>query len=158
MVKKISSADWMTIGQVSERTGLATSAIRYYEDERLIFPTRDRAGNRRFRRADIRRLSFIMIAQRLGFPLSRIRQELSALPDARTPSARDWERMSARFGAELDERIATLSALRDKLTGCIGCGCLSMKNCALFNPDDGAASLGAGPRYLMGDAAEDIGH
>ena len=143
----------ITIGQLAARTGLAHSAIRYYEDEGLLHPERTAAGQRRFLRSDIRRLSFVMIAQKLGFPLARIRTLLEALPDRRTPNARDWRRISTEIRAELDARIAELTMLRDKLDDCIGCGCLSLDKCALYNPDDIAARKGAGPRYLLGDKA-----
>lgn len=142
----------IAIGTLAHRTGLAPSAIRYYEDEGLVHPERTAAGQRRFLRSDIRRLSFVMIAQKLGFPLGRIRTLLEALPDRRTPNAGDWAIISSEMRSELDARIAQLTALRDKLDGCIGCGCLSLTKCALYNPDDTAACNGAGPRYLMGDA------
>lgn len=142
----------ITIGALARRTGLAHSAIRYYEDEGLVHPERTAGGQRRFLKSDIRRLSFVMIAQRLGFSLSRIRALLEALPDRRTPDAHDWETISHDIRDELDARIAQLTALRDRLDGCIGCGCLSLENCALYNPDDAAGKRGAGPRYLMGEA------
>ncbi|MFK7938020.1 MAG: redox-sensitive transcriptional activator SoxR [Roseovarius sp.] len=144
----------LTIGYVSRRTGLATSAIRYYEDEGLVTPDRNASGHRRFERADIRRLSFIMISQQLGFTISDIRVALSTLPQGRTPTKSDWARISKQFGQVLDARITTMQALRGRLDGCIGCGCLSLKTCALYNPDDRIAQRGAGPRYLMGDTAE----
>ncbi|MCB1336541.1 MAG: redox-sensitive transcriptional activator SoxR [Maritimibacter sp.] len=145
----------IAIGQLAARTGLAHSAIRYYEDEGLVHPERTAAGQRRFLRADIRRLSFVMIAQKLGFPLARIRALLDALPDRRTPNAKDWAKISTELRGELDRRIAELTALRDKLDGCIGCGCLSLDRCALYNPDDRAAAEGPGPRYLIADRAAD---
>lgn len=145
----------IAIGQLAARTGLAHSAIRYYEDEGLVHPERTAAGQRRFLRADIRRLSFVMIAQKLGFPLARIRALLDALPDRRTPNAKDWAKISTELRFELDTRIAELTALRDKLDGCIGCGCLSLDRCALYNPDDRAAAEGPGPRYLIADRAAD---
>lgn len=151
-----SRAHEITIGTLSQRTGLAPSAIRYYEDEGLVHPERTAAGQRRYLRSDIRRLSFVMIAQKLGFPLARIRALLENLPDRRTPNARDWAKISAEMRAELDARIADLEALRDTLDGCIGCGCLSLDKCALYNPGDKAAARGAGPRYLMGDKASAI--
>lgn len=141
------------IGTLSKRTGLAPSAIRYYEDEGLVHPERTAAGQRRYLRSDIRRLSFVMIAQKLGFPLARIRALLNRLPDKRTPNARDWRKISAEMRGELDARIAELERLRDTLDGCIGCGCLSLEKCALYNPGDRAAENGSGPRYLMGDTA-----
>ena len=146
----------LTIGYVSERTGLPVSAIRYYEDEGLVHPDRNAGGHRRYTRADIRRLSFVMISQGLGFSIAEIREALAGLPEDRAPSKRDWGRISARFGAELDARIAQMQSLRDRLDGCIGCGCLSLKTCTLYNPRDKAATRGAGPRYLMGDRSDEI--
>lgn len=146
----------ISIGTLASRTGLAHSAIRYYEDEGLVHPERTAAGQRRFLRSDIRRLSFVMIAQKLGFPLARIRSLLEALPHRRTPNAGDWEKISTEMRGELDARIAELVALRDKLDGCIGCGCLSLEACALYNPDDRARAKGAGPRYLLGDKAKPL--
>ncbi len=137
------------IGQVAARTGLALSAIRYYEDEGLVYPERTAAGQRRFLRSDIRRLSFVMIAQRLGFSLARIRALLQDLPEQRTPTARDWAKISTEIRGELDERIAQLERLRDTLDGCIGCGCLSLENCALYNPGDTAGEEGPGPRFVV---------
>ena len=141
----------LTIGELSDRTGLSVSAIRHYETEGLVRPWRTDAGQRRFERADIRRLSFVMIAQGLGLSLSDIRRHLDGLPNHRTPNTRDWERISHAVRADLDARIAALTQLRDKLTGCIGCGCLSLDRCALYNPKDRARKLGQGPRYLLGD-------
>ena len=144
----------LSIGQESERTGLAASAIRFYEDEGLVHPFRTDSGQRRFDRADIRRLSFVMISQGLGFSLPQIREALKSLPEGRTPTKRDWERISARFRRDLDARITQMQALRDRLDGCIGCGCLSLQTCKLYNPDDRVARKGKGPRYLMGDTPE----
>ena len=141
----------LTIGQVSERTGLAPSAIRFYEEQALVHPLRTASGQRRFDRSDIRRLSFVMISQSLGFSLPDIRTALDTLPENRAPTKRDWERISARFRRELDTRISRMTALRDKLDGCIGCGCLSLSTCKLYNPEDRARTAGAGPRFLMGD-------
>ena len=144
----------ISIGTLARRTGLAVSAIRYYETLGLVRPGRNAGGQRRFRRSDIRRLSFVAIAQRLGFPLARIAELLAGLPDGRTPTQRDWARMSQMFRTDLDARIAELERLRDQLDGCIGCGCLSLKRCALYNPGDRARAKGPGPRYLLGDSAE----
>lgn len=144
----------LSIGALAERTGLAVSAIRYYEDQGLVHPWRNAGGQRRFHRADIRRLSFVMIAQQFGFTLPQIRAELDKLPGGRTPSAADWAHISIGFRDHLDARIATLVKLRDNLDGCIGCGCLSLDTCRLYNPDDVARKKGAGPRYLMGDAPD----
>lgn len=142
----------LSIGEMAERTGLAVSAIRYYEEMGLVHPIRNAGGQRRFRRADIRRLSFVRIAQKFDFTLPRIRELLDRLPEGRAPNKRDWQQMSRAFRTELDQRIETLQKLRDSLDGCIGCGCLSLRACALYNPDDSAAEKGDGPRYLMGDA------
>ncbi|NQZ73130.1 MAG: redox-sensitive transcriptional activator SoxR [Dinoroseobacter sp.] len=142
----------LSIGQLARRTGLSVSAIRFYEKEGLISAERNAGGQRRFARADIRRLSFILIAQQFGFTLSRIRELLSDLPDGRTPTPQDWKTMARQFRAELDLRIAALEKMRDSLDGCIGCGCLSLPACALYNSGDSAASKGTGPRYLLGDA------
>lgn len=142
----------LTIGALAKRTGLAVSAIRYYEAQGLIAPWRNSGGQRRFGRADIRRLSFVMIAQQFGFTLPQIRDQLAGLPGGRTPTKADWARISVGFRSALDQRIETLTKLRDNLDGCIGCGCLSLKSCHLYNPQDRAAALGPGPRYLMGDA------
>ena len=143
--------DGLTIGAVAGRTGLAVSAVRYYEAEGLVVPWRNAGGQRRFDRADIRRLSFVKIAQQFGFTLPQIKAQLDSLPGGRTPTAADWARLSAGFRVELDARIAAMERLRDTLDSCIGCGCLSLTACALYNPADTAASKGAGARYLMGD-------
>lgn len=139
----------ISIGQLAARTGLAQSAIRYYEDEGLVFPERTASGQRRFLRSDVRRLSFVIIAQKFGFPLARIRVLLETLPAKRTPNARDWAKISTEIRGELDARIAQLERLRDTLDGCIGCGCLSLEKCALYNPEDVAGSEGPGPRFLV---------
>lgn len=144
----------LTIGQVADRTGLAASAIRYYEDEGLVLPFRNNAGQRRFATADLRRLSFIKISQTLGFSIAEIKSALAPLPLERAPTKADWTRISKRFGKELDNRIARMQSLRDRLDGCIGCGCLSLSACKLYNPDDGAFSKGQGPRYVLGDTPE----
>ena len=146
--------DGLTIGALARRTGLAVSAIRYYEAQGLIAPWRNPGGQRRFERADIRRLSFVMIAQQFGFTLPQIKAELDRLPGGRTPTKADWTRISAAFRAALDARIDTLTRLRDNLDGCFGCGCLSLEACALYNPLDAAGRRGTGPRYLMGDRPE----
>jgi MerR family transcriptional regulator, redox-sensitive transcriptional activator SoxR len=148
----MTAKEGLSIGDIAARTGLAVSAIRYYEDQGLVAPWRNAAGRRRFQRADIRRLSFIMVAQQFGFSLGQIKVELDRLPRTRAPTKADWARISAEFRAGLDERIARLEKLRDTLDGCIGCGCLSLESCALYNPADQAASAGTGPRYLMGDS------
>lgn len=152
--RKISPSNRLSIGQLAQRTGLAVSAIRYYEDQGLVSAFRNTGGHRRFVRSDIRRLSFILIAQQFGFSLVEIRQQLDSIPNSKNPGKDDWARISIEFRAQLDKRIETLTLLRDKLDGCIGCGCLSLEKCALYNPGDRAAAKGAGPRYLMGDRPE----
>lgn len=146
----------LSIGALADRTGLAVSAIRYYEAQGLIHPWRNAGGQRRFQRADIRRLSFIMVAQKFGFTLDRIGAELARLPKTRAPGKADWARVSEAFREELDARIETLTQMRETLDGCIGCGCLSLDACALYNARDKAATRGQGPRYLMGDRSWDI--
>ena len=141
----------ISIGEVSERTGLSVSAIRYYETQSLVMPVRNNGGQRRFLRPDIRRLSFVLIAQQLGFTIEQIRSRLSKLPAQRTPTQKDWARISQGFRKELQQRIDVMSRMRDKLDGCIGCGCLSLDKCALYNPDDKAKRHGPGPRYLIQD-------
>ena len=142
----------LTIGQVANRTGLSISAIRYYETQGLVAPYRDAGGRRRFLPSDIRRLSFVLIAQQLGFPLNEIGERLKDLPEGRTPTRKDWTKISRSFHQILQERIDIMIRMRDRLDGCIGCGCLSLAKCALYNPDDRAGRLGAGPRYLLEDA------
>lgn len=146
----------ISIGEMAERTGTAVSALRFYEEKGLLFPERNRSGQRRFLRADIRRVSFILIAQRFGFTIADIKAELDVLPENRTPTRRDWTRMSKHFHEALNDKIHQLEQLRDNLDTCIGCGCLSLKRCKLHNARDKAASKGAGPRYLLGDRAADI--
>ena len=141
----------LSIGALAARTGLAVSAIRYYEAQGLIRPWRNAGGQRRFARSDLRRLSFVMIAQQFGFTLPQIKAELDRLPGGRTPTKADWTRISAGFRAALDAKIDTLTRLRDNLDGCIGCGCLSLEACKLYNPQDRAGGKGPGPRYLLGD-------
>ena len=144
------TAKLLSIGQLAGRTGLSVSAIRFYETKGLVAPIRNAGGQRRFARVEIRRLAFVQIAQRLGFALADIQRELGRLPRGRAPTRADWARISDGFRQVLDTRIATLERMRDRLDGCIGCGCLSMENCALYNPDDRAARLGPGPRYVLG--------
>ena len=141
----------LTIGALSERTGVATSALRFYEAEGLLHAERSDGGQRRYTRDAIRRVSFIRVAQQVGLSLEEIRAALSSLPDSRTPNQRDWERLSNSWRPRLDAQIVMLERLRDRLDGCIGCGCLTLKVCALYNPDDLAGERGAGPRYLLGD-------
>ena len=140
----------LTIGQVAERTGLSISAIRFYEDKELVFPIRNTGGQRRFRASDIRRLSFVMISQQLGFQLGEIREQLAKLPDKRTPTQRDWEKISTGFREAIQQRIDIAARMRDRLDGCIGCGCLSLTQCELYNAEDKLAAQGAGPQYVLG--------
>lgn len=148
------ASDVIAIGELAARTGLTVSAIRFYETKGLVTPSRNDGGQRRFRRSDIRRLSFVLIAQQLGLPLADIVKVLKALPEGRTPTQKDWENISAAIRQELDDRIAGLTRMRDRLDGCIGCGCLSLKKCELYNPGDTIAKHGPGPRYIVGDRYE----
>ena len=141
-------SEGLTIGEVAARSGVATSALRFYEAEGLISSTRTTGNQRRYERSTLRRIALIQAGKAAGISLDEIRDALTALPGERTPTKRDWERLSRRWRDDLDRRIATLNALRDRLTGCIGCGCLSLKTCSLLNPEDEAAALGAGPQYL----------
>ncbi len=150
------TADLISIGAVATRTGVAVSAVRFYEKVGLITAERSPSGHRRFPRSTVRRVSFILVCQRLGYSLAEIGEYLADLPNGRTPTDADWERMALLFRRDVDTRIQQLIQLRDKLDGCIGCGCLSLERCAIYNPDDGAADLGDGPRYLLGDSAQDI--
>jgi MerR family redox-sensitive transcriptional activator SoxR len=138
----------LTIGEVAARSGVAASALRFYEAERLVSARRSPGNQRRYDRAVLRRIAFIQAGRAAGIPLERIRAALASLPSHRTPTRRDWERLSLAWRDDLDRRIATLEALRARLTTCIGCGCLSIDACELLNPDDEAAELGAGARYL----------
>jgi MerR family redox-sensitive transcriptional activator SoxR len=140
----------LTIGALAARSGVATSALRFYEDEGLLHPTRTAGGQRRYPQEALRRVAFILVAQRVGLTLEEIREALSTLPDHRTPNQRDWERLSASWRPRLDEQIAMLERLRDRLDKCIGCGCLSLRICALHNPDDRAGRNGTGPRFVLG--------
>jgi len=152
MLENMTPSD-LSIGEVADRAGVATSTLRYYQAEGLISSTRSAGGQRRFQRDVLRRVAFIRTAQQVGLGLEEIRRELNGLPDGRTPTASDWARLSRGWRARLDEQIALLEGLRDELDSCIGCGCLSLRSCALYNPEDVAAALGSGPRYLLGDTA-----
>lgn len=150
-MKKIEPEEFhreLTVGEVAERSGVAVSAIHFYEAKGLITSWRNHANQRRYPREVLRRVSIIKVAQRLGLPLASIKAALHSLPKGRTPTDQDWRKLSARWHAELDERIARLTRLRDQLTGCIGCGCLSMKACPLRNPYDELGEQGAGPQLL----------
>jgi MerR family redox-sensitive transcriptional activator SoxR len=141
----------LSIGEVAARSGAAPSAIRFYEQVGLIASERSQSKQRRFAREVLRRIAFIRAAQQVGLTLDEIRAALATLPDERTPTKADWARLASAWRPRLDEQIALLTRLRDKLTSCIGCGCLSFKACALYNPGDIVAGRGAGARYLLGD-------
>ncbi|WP_434063379.1 redox-sensitive transcriptional activator SoxR [Paramicrobacterium agarici] len=136
----------LTIGELSKRSGVTASALHFYERNGLITAERTSGNQRRYRRDTLRRVAFIRTSQRVGMSLADIRAALDSLPDGRTPTKRDWARLSAGWRRQLDERIAALQHLRNDLDGCIGCGCLSLKNCALQNPDDALGEAGTGPR------------
>ena len=139
----------LTIGDLAQRTGLSVSAIRFYEGKGLIEPVRTSGNQRRFLRSDIRRVSFILIAQQLGLSLGEIDRLMGGLPHGRTPTAKDWRTISQAIRATLDEKIAQLERTRDRLDGCIGCGCLSLEHCAIYNPDDKLGAKGPGPRQIL---------
>jgi MerR family redox-sensitive transcriptional activator SoxR len=141
----------LTIGEVSRRSGVASSALRFYEQRGLITSERAGSGHRRFPRSVLRRIAFIVFAQRVGLKLEEIGAELAKLPPQQAPTRRDWSRLSATWTSRIDERIAELERLKHGLTECIGCGCLSLDRCQLANPGDRAAGLGPGPRYWIGD-------
>jgi MerR family redox-sensitive transcriptional activator SoxR len=145
------SAPALTIGETARRSGVAASALRFYEERGLIASERAGSGHRRYPRAVLRRIAFIVFAQRVGLTLEEIGAELGKLPPDRAPTRRDWSRLSRQWSARIDRRIAELERLKVGLTECIGCGCLSLERCQLSNPGDRAASLGPGPRYWIGD-------
>ena len=153
-----SGNELLTIGETARRSGVATSALRFYESRGLIKSTRASGNQRRFARATLRRVAIIRIAQTLGLSLAEIATAFESLPDQHNPTREDWERLSTRWGRQLEQRIADLQNLRDRLGGCIGCGCLSLTHCSLYNAGDGAAKLGTGPRYLLGDVPLDSGN
>jgi MerR family redox-sensitive transcriptional activator SoxR len=144
-------AELLTIGEVARRSGVASSALRFYEERGLIASERAGSGHRRYARPVLRRIAFIVFAQRVGLTLEEIRTELDRLPADRAPTRRDWSRLSSGWTARIDHRIAELERLKAGLTECIGCGCLSLERCKLANPGDRASSLGPGPRYWVGD-------
>ncbi|TXJ22136.1 MAG: redox-sensitive transcriptional activator SoxR [Afipia sp.] len=146
--KPVRIARELSVGEVAERCGVAVSTLHFYESKGLISSSRNRGNQRRYPRAVLRRIAVIKVAQSTGVPLSAIRDALTTLPDNRTPTARDWARLSAKWRADLDERIDRLTRLRDHLGGCIGCGCLSLKTCPLRNPGDKAAAQGPGARLF----------
>ena len=141
--------DLISIGALARRTGVAVSAIRYYEDRKLLTSLRTGGNQRRFLRSDIRRISFILIAQKLGLGLAEIESELGTLPQGRTPTMTDWQRISRSMRGALDAKIQLLTRTKQKLDQCIGCGCLSLSRCQLYNKDDRAAVSGTGPRYVL---------
>jgi len=140
---------FISIGNLSARTGVAVSALRFYEEKGLLTALRTGGNQRRFLRSDIRRVSFILIAQRLGLGLAEIERELSGLPQGRTPTQLDWQRISRSMRGQIDEKITLLTRTRQKLDECIGCGCLSLKKCQLYNREDAAGAAGTGPRYVL---------
>ena len=144
-------AELMTIGEVARRSGVAASALRFYDERGLISSERAGSGHRRYPRPALRRIAFIVFAQRVGLTLDEIGEELAKLPPHRAPNRRDWSRLSGEWTARIDQRIAELERLKVGLTECIGCGCLSLERCKLSNPGDRAARLGPGPRYWVGD-------
>lgn len=147
--------EWISIGELAARSGVATSALRFYEEQGLITSRRTEGNQRRFRRGTLRRVSIIKAAQAVGLSLEEVAAALEGLPHEKDPTVRDWARMSRAWRTKLDERIANLQRLREDLVSCIGCGCLSLQKCALFNQGDMAERLGPGPRYLLGETSED---
>ena len=143
--------EYLTIGELASRAGVATSALRFYESRNLIQSERTSGNQRRYQRATLRRVALIRAAQEVGLTLGEVAEALEALPHDKTPTKSDWARLSSTWRERLDAQIAELEALRDELTDCIGCGCLSLKSCAIFNPSDAISSQGTGPRYLLGD-------
>lgn len=140
---------WLTIGALSQRSGVRTSALRYYEAEGLIHARRTESGQRRFARETLRRVAFIRVAQQVGLSLEEIRDALATLPESRTPNHDDWEQFANEWRPRIDAQIAMLERFRDRLDGCIGCGCLSLEYCRLLNPGDECAARGPGPRHVI---------
>lgn len=147
--------DLLTIGETARRAGLATSALRFYESEGLIESERTGGNQRRFRRQELRRIALIRAAQTLGMSLREVKDALATLPEGRAPTKADWERLAIQWRDNIDARIARLQRLRDEVTSCIGCGCLSLRSCGLYNAGDRAASRGGGARYLIGDSRDE---
>lgn len=147
----------LSVGELAERSGVAVSTLHYYERRGLLAAARSGGNQRRYPRAALRRVAFIRAAQALGIGLAEIADALAGLPQQRTPTKADWSRLSAGWRARLDERIAALQALRDRLDGCIGCGCLSLRACALWNPQDRCAEQGSGPQRLIAQAPQVLG-
>jgi MerR family transcriptional regulator, redox-sensitive transcriptional activator SoxR len=150
------TTDLVPIGELARRSGVAASALRFYEAEGLITAQRDPGGRRRFPRSTLRRVAFIQAGQRVGLSLEEVRRALAVLPENRTPNRSDWAGLSRAWRGRLDDRIRELQRLRDELTGCIGCGCLSLRRCRLYNPDDAAAGLGGGAHYLRDENASEV--
>lgn len=146
----------IAIGALAQRAGVAASTLRFYEAQGLIRGIRSAGNQRRYQKETLRRVAFIRIAQGVGLSLDEIRATLATLPEQRTPTPADWARLSRSWKPLIEARIASLTALRDQLDSCIGCGCLSLKSCKLYNPADAAARLGSGPRYLLGDRPSDL--
>jgi MerR family redox-sensitive transcriptional activator SoxR len=146
-------ADLLTIGEVARRSGVSSSALRFYDERGLITSERAGSGHRRYPRPVLRRIAFIVFAQRVGLTLEEIGSELAKLPPDRAPTRRDWSRLSQTWTARIEQRIAELERLKVGLEGCIGCGCLSLDRCRLSNPGDRAARLGPGPRFWIGDSS-----
>ncbi|HJU36855.1 MAG TPA: redox-sensitive transcriptional activator SoxR [Gaiellaceae bacterium] len=146
------AADDLTIGELSARSGVAPSALRFYEERGLIQAERTDGNQRRYPRRTLRRIALVRAGRAAGIPLERIRRALDSLPTERPPTRRDWERLSRGWRTDIDERIAVLEAVRDRLTTCIGCGCLSIDRCSLLNPEDEASAFGAGSHYLRQDS------
>jgi MerR family redox-sensitive transcriptional activator SoxR len=144
----------LTIGELSSRSGVSASALRFYEREGLIESRRTDGNQRRYPSVTLRRVALVQAGKAAGIPLERLRAALDTLPNGKSPTKRDWERLSRSWAAEVDARIAMLQAIRTRLTTCIGCGCLSLKTCGLLNPDDKAAALGPGARYFQRAAAD----
>ena len=142
-------AQFISIGQLAKRTGVAVSAIRFYEEKGLVHPLRTSGNQRKFLRSDIRRISFILIAQRLGLALHEIEEQLAELPEGRNPTLRDWQKISRQMRWQIDQRINLLSRTRNQLDQCIGCGCLSLQKCQLYNRDDRLGAAGPGPRAVL---------
>ena len=148
----------LTIGELADRSGVSPSALRFYERQGLLAAERTDSGHRRYAADALRRVAFIRTAQRVGIPLAEVRAALESLPGDHTPTGEDWARVSAAWRDELDARIEALSGLRDRLSSCIGCGCLSLTSCGLHNPDDIAGGRGPGPRFLLGDDPDEVAH
>lgn len=148
--------EWLSIGELAKRSGVATSALRFYETKGLIRSERTDGNQRRYPRATLRRVALIRAGQEVGLTLAELFAALETLPHDKTPNKADWGRLSRAWRSRLDAQIEELMGLRDELSDCIGCGCLSLKSCALFNPGDVAAGLGTGPRYLLGDEREPV--